>query len=72
MVNDMTKLLLRAFNAEAVARLGKSMDIRIEPSYLRLRERELELTHKHHEALKAQKKDERAERERQRDEAQTK
>ena len=71
-VNDMTKLLLRAFNAEAVARLGKSMDISIEPSYLRLRERELELTHKHLEALKVQKKDEWAERERQRDEAQTK
>ena len=95
MVNDMTKLLLRAFNAEAenciktvkagrlstartrlqksadaVARLGKSMDIRIEPSYLHLRERELELTHKHLEALKAQKEEERAERERQRDEAQ--
>lgn len=97
MVNDMTKLLLRAFNAEAencvktvkagrlstartrlqksaqaVARLGKSMDIQIQPSYLWLRERELELTHEHLEALKAQKEEERAERERQRDEAQAK
>lgn len=97
MVNDMSKLLLRAFNAEAenciktvkagrlstartrlqksadaVARLGKSMDIRIAPSYLLLRQQELELTHHHLEAIKAQKEEERAERERQRDEAQAK
>lgn len=97
MVNDMSKLLLRAFNAEAencvktvkagrlstakkrlqksadsVARLGKSMDIQIQFSYLRLREQELEVTHQHLEAVKAQKEEERAERERQRDEAQAK
>lgn len=97
MVNDMSKLLLRAFNAEAenciktvkagrlttakkrlqksaesVARLGKSMDIQIQPYYLQLREDELELTHRHLEAVKAQKEEERAERERQRDEAQAK
>lgn len=77
MVNNMSKLLLRAFNAEAenciktvkaghltaatkrleksaeaVARLGKSMSIRITNEYLRLREEELALTHAHLEATK--------------------
>src|SRR5258708_29336674 len=69
MVRDFSKLMLRAFNAEAdnlarglkpykldaaidrlkkvadtIARLGKTMDIRISNSYLLLRVRELELT----------------------------
>jgi hypothetical protein len=69
MVRDFSKLLLRAYNAEAdtlvrslkpykvaasverltkvattIARLGKSMDIRISDTYHRLRVRELELT----------------------------
>lgn len=94
LVADMSKLLLRAFNAEAencvktvkagrlsvarerlnrsaaaVARLGTGMDIQITDMYLELRKRELELTHKHMEAVKALKEEERLERERQRDEA---
>ncbi|GAA1820369.1 DUF4041 domain-containing protein [Nesterenkonia flava] len=84
MVNDMTKLLLRAFNAEVensiktvkaghiaaarkrveksaeqVERLGSMLQIRISPQYLRLRLRELELTHEHLEAVKAAKEAER-------------
>ncbi|GAA1669423.1 chromosome segregation ATPase [Citricoccus zhacaiensis] len=95
MVNDMTKLLLRAFNAEAensiktvkaghlsaakkrleksaeaVARLGKTMSIRITPGYLNLREKELTLTHAHLEATKAAKEEEREARAREREERQ--
>lgn len=69
MVRDFSKLMLRAFNAEAdnlvrglkpyklaaaverldkvadtIERLGKTMQIRISPPYLKLRERELKLT----------------------------
>ncbi|WP_052504815.1 DUF4041 domain-containing protein [Enteractinococcus helveticum] len=93
MVNDMSKLLLRAFNAEAensiktvraghlttalkrldrsaqaVARLGKMMDLRITSAYVRLREEELRLTHAHLEAKKAAKELEREERAREREE----
>jgi len=92
MVGDMTKLLLRAFNAEAenciktvkagrlttaetrldksaeaVERLGKSMSITISREYLDLRKYELQLTHQHLAALRTAKEEERAERERQRD-----
>jgi len=95
MVNDMSKLLLRAFNAEvensvktvraghlstaikrlersaqAVARLGKMMDLSITPRYLRLREEELRITHAHLEAKKAAKDLEREERAREREERQ--
>ena len=94
MVDDMVKLLLRSFNAEAensvktvkaghlttakkrleksanaVERLGKSMGIRISPTFYRWRERELELTHQHLEAVKAAKEEEREIRARQREEA---
>lgn len=83
MVNDMTKLMLRAFNAEVensikavraghlsagrkrveksaeqVEKLGKMLSIRINPHYLILRLRELSLTHKHLEAVKAAKEQE--------------
>lgn len=93
MVNDMSKLLLRAFNAEAensiktvraghlttalkrldrsaqaVARLGKMMDLKITSAYVRLREEELRLTHAHLEAKKAAKELEREERAREREE----
>lgn len=95
MVNDMSKLLLRAFNAEvensiktvraghlttalkrldrsaqAVARLGKQMDLKITSAYLRLRGEELRLTHAHLEAKKAAKELEREERAREREERQ--
>lgn len=95
MVNDMSKLLLRAFNAEAensvktvraghlsaavkrlersaqaVARLGKMMDLTISPRYVRLREEELRITHAHLEAKKAAKELEREERAREREERQ--
>lgn len=94
MVNDMTKLLLRAFNsevensvktvrvghlaaaqkrvtksAEQVHRLGTMLSIRIAPQYVRLRQKELELTHKHLEAVKAAKEEEREARARAREEA---
>lgn len=55
-------------SAAAVERLGKSMDIAVHPKYLHLRERELELTHKHMEALKAAKEEEREIRRREREE----
>ena len=56
-------------SAAAVERLGKSMDIKMNARYVRLRERELELTHKHLEALKAAKEEEREIRRREREEA---
>lgn len=56
-------------SAAAVERLGKSMDIKMNSRYVRLRERELELTHKHLEALKAAKEEEREIRRRGREEA---
>ena len=93
MVNDMSKLLLRAFNAEAensvktvraghlstaikrlhksseaVARMGKMMDLKIHPNYVRLREEELRITHAHLEAKKTAKELEREERAREREE----
>lgn len=95
MVNDMSKLLLRAFNAEAensvktvraghlstavkrlersaqaVARLGKMMDLTISPRYVQLREEELRITHAHLEAKKAAKELEQEERAREREERQ--
>lgn len=94
MVNDMSKLLLRAFNseaenavktvraghlsaalkrldrsAEAVERLGKMMNIKITGEYAMLRKEELRVTHKHLEALKAAKEEEREIRRREREEA---
>jgi hypothetical protein len=93
MVRDISKLMLRAFNAEAdtlvrglkpykvnaaverltkvvetVARLGKTMNIRIAESYLRLRIRELELTADFLQKQAEEKEIERAERERLREE----
>lgn len=93
MVNDMSRLLLRAFNAEAensvktvraghlstaikrlhksseaVARMGKMMDLRIHPNYVWLREEELRITHAHLEAKRAAKELEREERAREREE----
>lgn len=95
MVNDMSKLLLRAFNAEAensvktvraghlstalkrldrsaeaIARLGKMMDLRVSERYIRLREEELRITHAHLETTKAAKELEREERARAREERQ--
>lgn len=85
MVRDFSKLMLRAYNAEAdtlvrgmkpyklqsaldrlgktvetIAKLGKTMDIRITPEYHRLRRRELSLT-ADHLAKVAEEKDRRAE-----------
>ncbi|MCD7099099.1 DUF4041 domain-containing protein [Stenotrophomonas sp. MMGLT7] len=93
MVNDFSKLMLRAFNAEAdnlvrglkphrldaaverlskvaetIARLGKTMHIRISDRYLRLRVQELELTADFVHKVAAEKEAERAERERLREE----
>lgn len=95
MVNDMSRLLLRAFNAEAensvktvraghlstaikrlhksseaIARMGKIMDLRVNPRYVQLREEELRITHAHLEAKKAAKELEREERAREREERQ--
>ncbi|GAA3055014.1 MULTISPECIES: DUF4041 domain-containing protein [Actinomycetes] len=95
MVADMSKLLLRAYNAEAenaiktvkagnlttavkrldrsaeaVARLGKMMGIRITHRYAHLRRQELELTHQHLESVRAAKEEEREVRRREREEAQ--
>lgn len=56
-------------SAEAVERLGKSMDIKITHKYLHIRERELEITHKHLEAVKAAKETEREVRRQEREEA---
>lgn len=56
-------------SAQAVERLGKSMDIVVTYRYRQLRESELELTHQHLEALKAAKEEEREIRRREREEA---
>lgn len=93
MVRDFSKLLLRAFNAEAdnlvrglkpykldgaierltkvadvIARLGKTMQIRISTPYFRLRVRELELTADFLQKEAEEKEAERVERERLREE----
>jgi hypothetical protein len=93
MVRDFSKLMLRAYNAEAdnlvrglkpyklpsavdrltkvtvtIAKLGKTMDIRISDAYHRLRVRELELTADYLEKLAEEKEREREERERLREE----
>jgi hypothetical protein len=93
MVRDFSKLMLRAFNAEAdnlvrglkpyklpaaierldkvastIERLGKTMQIRISAPYLKLRERELELTADFLQKQAEEKEVERVERERIREE----
>lgn len=93
MVSDISKLMLRAFNAEAdhlvrtmkpyklansldrltkvastIAKLGRSMQIRISDSYFAVRRKELELTSDYLQKLAEQKEVERAERERLKDE----
>jgi hypothetical protein len=93
MVNETSKLMLRAFNAEAdnavrslkpykldaaidrltkvagtIARLGKTMDIRVTDAYLRLRIQELELTADFSHKAAEEKELERAERDRMREE----
>jgi hypothetical protein len=95
MVRDFSKLMLRAYNAEAdnlvrglkpyklesaqdrltkvastIARLGKTMDIRIADPYHRLRLRELELTADYQEKVAEERAREREERERLREERQ--
>lgn len=89
MVRDFSKLLLRAFNAEAdnlvrglkpyklqspidrltkvadtIAKLGKTMHIRIAPEYVQLRVQELQLTADFLQKQAEEKEQERAERER--------
>ena len=93
MVNDFSKLMLRAYNAEAdnlvrglkpyklspsvdrldkvadtIARLGKTMDIRVAVPYHRLRIKELELTADYLEKVAVEKEREREEKERLREE----
>lgn len=93
MVRDFSKLMLRAFNAEAdtlvrglkpykldgaldrlkkvaevIERLGKTMQIRISPSYYQVRARELELTSDYLQKEAEAKEAERLERERMREE----
>lgn len=93
MVRDFSKLMLRAFNAEAdnlvrgmkpykltgaldrltkisetIERLGKTMNIRISPSFFEVRVRELELTADFLQKRDEEKEIERAERERMREE----
>lgn len=93
MIRDYSKLMLRAFNAEAdtlvrglkpykldgaldrlkkvaevIERLGKTMQIRISPSYYQLRVRELELTSDFLQKEAEAKESERLERERLREE----
>ncbi|MEX2439727.1 MAG: DUF4041 domain-containing protein [Actinomycetota bacterium] len=93
MIKDFSKLMLRAYNAEAdncvrtlkpysldaaikrlakagetIAKLGKTMDIRISPQYHHLRVYELELTADYLAKVAEQKEHERAERERLREE----
>lgn len=93
MVRDFSKLMLRAYNAEAdnlvramkpyklpsaidrltkvtttIEKLGKTMNIRISPSYHALRVRELELTADYVDKLAQEKEREREERERLREE----
>jgi hypothetical protein len=89
MVSDISKLMLRAFNAEAdnlvrslkpfklasaverlekvaetIAKLGKSMDIRVSPSFIKLRVQELQLTADYLHKVAEDKEREREERER--------
>ena len=93
MVRDFSKLMLRAYNAEAdtlvrslkpfkveaaidrltkvtetIARLGRTMSIRISPAYHRLRVRELELTADHLAVVAEEKEREREEKQRLREE----
>jgi len=93
MVRDFSKLMLRAYNAEAdtlvrslkpfkveaaidrlskvtetIARLGKTMDIRISAAYHRLRVKELELTADHLAMVAEEKEREREEKQRLREE----
>ncbi|WP_175435787.1 DUF4041 domain-containing protein [Streptomyces hawaiiensis] len=93
MVRDFSKLMLRAYNAEAdaavrgmkphrlaslidrlaksretIARLGKTMQIRVTDEYHRLRVRELELTADHLAKVEEEKEQRREERARQREE----
>ncbi|WP_436947335.1 DUF4041 domain-containing protein [Streptomyces sp. SudanB52_2052] len=93
MVRDFSKLMLRAYNAEAdaavrgmkphrlaslidrlaksretIARLGKTMQIRVTDEYHRLRVRELELTADHLAKIEEEKEQRREERARQREE----
>ncbi|MFP8884272.1 DUF4041 domain-containing protein [Streptomyces mangrovi] len=93
MVRDFSKLMLRAYNAEAdaavrgmkphrlaslvdrlaksretIARLGRTMQIRVTDEYHRLRVRELELTADHLAKVEEEKERRREERERQREE----
>lgn len=93
MVRDFSKLMLRAYNAEAdnlvrgmkpyrldaakdrlekvafaIEKLGKTMSIRVAPSYHYLRTKELELTADYQEMLAQEKEREREERERLREE----
>jgi len=93
MIKDYSKLMLRAYNAEAdnlvralkpyklqasverltkvattIARLGKTMGIRISPIYHQLRVKELELTADYREKQAEEKEQERAERARLREE----
>lgn len=93
MLRDYSKLMLRAYNAEAdnlvrglkpykldsaqdrltkvattIARLGKTMDIRIADSYHRLRLKELELTADYQEKVAEERSREREEKERLREE----
>ena len=93
MVNDFSKLMLRAYNAEAdnlvrglkpyklstsvdrldkvaatIARLGKTMSIRVAVPYHRLRVKELELTADYLEKVAVEKEREREEKERLREE----
>lgn len=93
MLAEYTKLMLRAYNAEAdscvvrvqphrlhttverldkvahtIAKLGKTMGIRVSPEYHRLRVREIELTADHRARVEEEKERIREERERQREE----
>lgn len=93
MVRDFSKLMLRAFNAEAesavrslkpykldnaidrlnkvaetIARLGKTMNIRISPTYLQLRRHELEVTADFLQKQAEEKEQERSDRARLREE----
>lgn len=93
-VRDMSKLMLRSYNAEAencvkavkagnlsiaqarltkamerIERLGKMVELRITPSYHRMRLKELEYANRHLRAVQAEKEAERARREELREQA---
>ena len=93
-VRDMSKLLLRSYNAEAencvkavkagnlaiaqarltkameqIQRLGKMVELRITPSYHRMRLKELEYANRHLRAVQAEKEAERARKEELREQA---